>query len=408
MSAADNSSPKRRLIFYFLPIAVLAAAWGISQIIKANEPQAERRTPPPSALSVEAIRLLPGHYPVVLYSQGTVMPSITDVLTSEVGGRVTWINPSFVQGSDVYRNDVLLRVDKRDFEIALSEASATLAQAEAELLEQRALAAQAKTELKLLGGSDQPSTLALREPQLAAAVARRDAASAQLALAKLNLQRTEIKSPYQGKLSERQVEMGQSVLPGERLGKVYSVESFDVRLPLSDRQLKHLPPVLSDEIDKLTVEINAEIAGDQHQWIGELIRIEGLDQTTQQLNVIARVPEPMSQSDMPLRVNQFVQARIYAASLEQVFVIPRSALREEREVLLVDDQHRIYRQTVVLAWSDEQMAAVESGLDAGDLLITTALGSVAEGTPVSVSVNGEALPADSKRADRKSDPESIN
>ena len=83
-----------------------------------------------------------------------------------------------------------------------------------------------------------------------------------------------------------------------------------------------------------------------------------------------------------MRVGQFVNARIAGKLLDDVFVIPRAALREEREVLIKTAENTIERRAVVVAWSDDDFAAISSGLEQGESLITTPLSTVVDGTPV--------------------------
>jgi multidrug efflux pump subunit AcrA (membrane-fusion protein) len=79
----------KRLISIVLPIAVIIVAFGASKIIKANKPEPVSRTPPPNTLLVEVVRLESTDYPVIIRSQGTVQPTITNKLVPEVAGTVS-------------------------------------------------------------------------------------------------------------------------------------------------------------------------------------------------------------------------------------------------------------------------------------------------------------------------------
>lgn len=227
--------------------------------------------------------------------------------------------------------------------------------------------------------------MTLRKPQLAAASANRDAALAQVQRAELDLQRTRLLAPYDGVVSARSVDPGQFVSRGSPIGQIHAIDSVDVRLPLSSRQLTYL-----NTAGDAQVELSARVGGDVRTWAGTLNRVEGIDVATQQLNVIVRVQDPYRQtsntgSNFPLRVGQFVSARIAGKVLDEVFVIPRAALREEREVLIMTDDNKIERRAVVIAWSDDEFAAVSDGLFDNVALVTTPLSSVTDGTPVRVA-----------------------
>ncbi|MFK7992737.1 MAG: efflux RND transporter periplasmic adaptor subunit [Granulosicoccus sp.] len=381
----------RKTLKFVLPIAVIAIALLTTRIIGANKPEPRTSDSVAGMATVEATRVSMSRYPVVIRSQGTVQPTLANTLVPAVAGAVTVINDVFVIGGAFSRGDVLLQIDPRDYEIALTQAQANLAQVDAQLQEQLALADQARAEWQSMGRSGEPSELTLRVPQLAAANANRDAALAQVRQAELDLERTRVVAPYDGIVSERLVDPGQFVARGAPVGTIHSVHAVDVRLPLSNRQLTYLDlPRSALSADKPNVELKADIGASEQVWTGALIRAEGIDTATQQLNVIARISDPYTQSDQPLRVGQFVQALIEGQVLEEVFVIPRAALREEREVLIIDTNGEIQRRQVRVAWSDDLVAAIDEGLSDGELLIITPMSTVANGTPVRATIDGVA------------------
>jgi len=374
----------KRLFSIVLPIVVLLLAFGASKFIKANKPEPVSRTPVRNTLVVEVQRLQSTDYPVIIRSQGTVQPTMTNKLVPEVAGTVSSLSDSFVIGGEFSAGDTLVEIDRRDYDIALTQAKANLAQSDAQLEEQSALAESARVEWEALGRRGKPSALTLRKPQLAAANANRDAALAQVQRAELDLQRTRLQAPYDGIVSDRSVDTGQFVSRGSPIGQIHGIKSVDVRLPLSSRQLTYL-----DTSGKAQVELSATVGANTQIWIGELNRVEGLDAATQQLNVIVRVNEPYDvnatiTNNFPLRVGQYVNARIAGQVLKNVFVIPRAALREEREVLIMTDESTIERREVTVAWSDDDFAAITLGLADNDALVTTPLSSVTDGTPVNV------------------------
>lgn len=380
----------RRLISIALPVVIIAVALLAARQIKANKPQPLSRPSPVSVAAVDATRLQPTQYPVVIRSQGSIQPTLANTLVPEVAGTVVELSESFVIGGAFSKGDRLVQIDRRDYEIALTQVNANLAQANAQLQEQAALAERAAAEWTSLGRRGKPSSLTLREPQLAAATANRDAAQAQVQRAELDLQRTQVIAPYDGIVSERTVDLGQFVTRGTPIGRIHAISSVDVLLPLSSRQLTYLALPSSIDSQRMlpNVELRATIGNQVRIWTGKLIRAEGVDPATQQLNVIARIADPYKNPDSPLRIGQFVQALIAGDVLESVFVVPRSALREEREVLIINDDNEIHRRAVVVAWSDDQLVAVEEGLQAGDLLVTTPLSTVADGTPVRATIDG--------------------
>ena len=381
----------RKVLKFVLPVAVIVLALVSARVITSNKPEPQTRDTSVSLAVVDATRLSATSYPVVIRSQGTVQPTLANTLVPAVAGTVVSISDNFVAGGTFEAGDLLLQIDPQDYEIALRQARANLSQVDAQLQEELALADQARAEWRSMGRPGDPSPLTLREPQLSAAEANRDAAQAQVEQAELELERTRVIAPYNGMVSERQMDLGQFVARGAPVGSIHSVHAVDVRLPLSNRQLTYLQipsGSSSATVDKPNVELRASIGATNQLWTGSLIRAEGIDATTQQLNVIARIDNPHTQNARPLRVGQFVHALIEGQVLQNVFVIPRAALREEREVLIIDENNEIQRRQVTIAWTDDQVVAVDAGLAEGDLLVLTPMSTVSDGTPVRATIDG--------------------
>jgi len=383
------------LLKVLIPILVLIGSGFIAKSILDNRPEPRKRPQFPKMQAVDAITLSKSNYPVQIGTQGTVQPTHSATLVAEATGTVVDLSENLVLGGSFSKGDVLFRIDDRDYKIALTQANANLAQAIAALQEETARGQLAKAEWESLRPGKKAPEFTLRVPQLAAARANRDAAKAQVDRARLDLERTQFIAPFSGKVSEISVDQGQFVSRGARLGQIYSDQSVDVRLPLTSRQLTFLDIPGSGTIPQSqlpNIELTATVAGVKQTWTGKVIRAEGVDAGTQQLNVIARVDNPFAPGKAPLRIDQYVEANIAGKVLEGVFVLPRAALREDREVLLVNKDNQLERREVVVAWADEQTATVSDGLEEGSILVTTPLSTVTNGTPVRATVDGKAPP----------------
>lgn len=400
-------SPFKTVLQVLLPVLVLVGAYAVRQAVKNSAPEAQRREAPAAALAVEATTLSATDYPVVLRSQGTVRPTTENTLVSEVTGAVIELSDDFVVGGAFDAGEVLVQVDQRDYEIALTGALANVAQAGAALEEERALGTQAAADWQILGRRGSPSELTLRKPQMAAAEAALDAAEAEVERARLDLERTRIVAPYPGRVLSATVGTGQFVNRGATVGLIHAIDSLDVGLPLTSRQLEYLDlPGDGDSLpDSLapTVELETLVGRTTRTWTGRLVRAEGIDAATQQLNVVARVEQLFNSPENPLRVGQYVDARISGRLLKDVFVVPRASVRDNREVLLLDAESRIVRRPVVVAWADEDNIAIREGLADGDVLVTTPLATVADGTPVRGTVDGVEPPSPQRGGGRRGD-----
>jgi RND family efflux transporter MFP subunit len=389
---------RKKVLKIVLPIAIVAGALVAGRLIMSSKPQAQRQAPAAAPLSVEAMRLVATNYQVMVSADGTVRPRTSSTLIPQVSGRVIEVSPNFREGGFFELGDVLLRIEPRDFELALASAEAQVAQASAAMEQELALAEVVKNDWESLG--KQAPDLGLRKPQIAAARAALLSAESQLERARVDLQRTVIRAPYAGRILEQNVDIGQFVSVGTTLAKIYAVDYVEIRLPLSNSQLEfvQLPErfrddgnVTSQEGPAVTVE--AVVGRTTYTWEGRIVRAEGsIDTQSRQLYVVAQVDDPYSRGPEgrpPLRIGQFVHARIHGKLLEDVIVIPRSALREGREVLLVDENNVLRRRPVSVLWSDETRVVLDDSVAPGEILALTPMSVSAEGSPVTATVDGE-------------------
>jgi multidrug efflux pump subunit AcrA (membrane-fusion protein) len=136
-------------------------------------------------------------------------------------------------------------------------------------------------------------------------------------------------------------------------------------------------------LDSLTVSVHPTSAPDSH-WSGKLTRVTGsLDPATRTIQAVITVEEPYRDASPPARPplvrNMFVQATIAAPTPGPVLVVPASAIHQG-EVYLADDDDRLQRQPVTLAWQQGELAVVSDGLEPGDRLILDDLVPAIEGT----------------------------
>lgn len=386
----------------FLPPLILLTCGTITFWLTVLKKEPERRDPPPVTTRVDAVRLQKRDFPVILESQGTVRARTESTLIPEVSGSIVEISPAFRSGEFFEEGDVLLKIDPRDYGTALVVAEATLSQAQLRLAEEEARVEQAIRDWEKLGAGEEPGPLVLRKPQLAEAKQSAGSAEAKVEEARRDLERTQIKAPYAGRILEKRVDVGQYVTPGTVLARIYAVDYAEIRLPLSNRQLSfiNLPELYRGESatagkNRPKVTLKALFGQQEYTWKGRIVRTEGsIDTRSRQLFVVAQVKNPYgrSQADRPpLKVGMFVKAEIEGNVMKDVFTVPRSALREGRDVLLIDEENKLAKRSVEILWSDQENIVVGDSLKAGEVLCLTPLSFAAEGAPVDPQIQGEAV-----------------
>lgn len=386
-----NSTMKKRLI----PVAILVIAVVLAQIIMSNPPEAKRRGPSKTPqMTVEVNKLEPVVYQVQLNSFGTVKPRTESVLVSQASGQIRYLSDNFRDGGFFEEGEVLLKLDDRDHQADVKIAEANWLDAKQNLAEEKARAEQALTDWKRLGKKGTPNSLVLREPQLAAAKAKLLSAEAQLAKAKLALERTQIVAPYAGRVLAKKVDLGQVVSMNSQLADIYAVDFVEIRLPIKNQDLAliDLPEEFRGQQlannGAATVKFNSAL-NEQH-WIGNLVRTEGaIDEQSQQLYVVAQIQDPYAfettdGSQRPIKIGQYVSAEISGKLLSNALVIPTKSIYQGSYVYTVEEGV-LLRKDISLLWKNESEAVIKSGLSIGDRVVTTALGQVSSGTPVSIA-----------------------
>ena len=382
-----------RLIAILAPILILLVL-GVGGVIAvtAMQPEAERNEEPPAGLNVFAEPVRTVSLTLAVDTQGEVRPKHEIAISPQISGRVSYVSPEFTDGGFIQRGQVLVRVESADYELGVVRARSAVASAEQRLAREVAEADLAQRDLEDLGLTD-VSPLARREPQMAEAQASLDAARAQLREAELALTRTAVTSPFEGRVRERGVDVGQVVSPGQALGVIFATDVVEVLLPLKDEELGRLGLPLafsaSPEEPGPRVVFSATVGGEPRTWIGQVARTgAAINSQTRQINVIAELEDPFgagADNGAPMAPGLFVTARIEGDVIDNVMLAPRAALRgDDRLFVGLPDDSKLSIRTVDVVYSDREGAYLRSGVEPGELAITSPIRAAFDGMNITV------------------------
>ncbi len=352
---------------------------------KAISKPSERRLP-----NVKVLNTKTSSHTFKIVSQGTALPRTTILLISEVSGKVVSVSDKFNAGKFFQKNDLLLEIDPRDYELSLAQARLKVAQANLRLQMEEKEATVSSKEWKLLNQGE-PTGLQAREPQLAEARATLDAAKATEESALRNLDRCRIRAPFDGMVSKANVRPGQFVSAGIQLGEIFATDVSEVRLPLSTSDLSfiNLPkPNKPLNIDKAPKVILINKVGEESQeWIGSIVRSEeNVDPINRMVYVVAKVDDPYSlknNNKALLRRGTFLKATINGRTAKKIIAIPRTALRGKDRVWIAEDGKLIYRK-VKPVYLDENLAIISEGIDSNEQIIVSLLAGVIDGMGIKI------------------------
>jgi len=331
-------------------------------------------------------------FQMIVRGYGTVEPKVEVQVVPQVSGRVVSCHKDFVNGGFFKAGEPLITIDQRDYKLAVQNAEATVAASQVYLDREMAEAKVARQEWEQLNpGSKPESPLVLREPQIAEAKARLKASEAGLATAKLNLARTVISMPFDGRIASESLDVGQYLMAGQPVATVYSTEVVEIVVPLEDRDLAwfDLPTGFNDSESSSSVTgaqatVIADFAGARHSWAGQVVRAEGrIDSTSRMVNVVVQVADPfeMSNHRPPLVPGMFVEIEIKGKSLKGAIPVPRHAVHNGDEVWVARDG-RLWIQNVEIARQDKDYSYITAGLTNGAVTVISSLDAVTDGMKI--------------------------
>jgi RND family efflux transporter MFP subunit len=374
-----------------LALLVLAIAAVGAFVLVATAPSIENIPPERLLTAVRVMTALPQTTSLTVHSQGTVEPRSETELVPEVSGPVVWVSPSLVSGGFFEKDDPLLRLDPRDYEAAVARARAALARAtgeaehaSSELKRQRGLSAKNVASSSQLSNASRASTVGQ---------ASVDEARVSLEQAERDLGRCEIRAPFEGRVRNEHVDLGQFVSRGQSVAMLYATDFAEIRLPIADTQLAFLdlPSFRGDEIDGPPVTLRANFAGAEREWGGRIVRTEGeIDPKSRMVHVIARVADPYGSSNSevgmagqtPLVVGLFVRAEIEGRVAEDVIAVPRSAMRNDERILIVDADDRLRFRDVDVLRIQHDDVLIRMQLGPGERICVSPLQVVVDGMRV--------------------------
>lgn len=379
------------LILLMLAVAVSTGYW----LIK-TKPEVKKRSKKPSVPVVKVAQIKKQRYQLKIQASGSVQAHTKTTLVAEIAGKIIQVNPLFAAGSYINKGQTLLSIDPTDYLNNIEIAKAEIAQKQLALAEQMAQAKLAQQDWDLFGEKQKtPSKLAMREPYIKSAKAALKAAKLRMQQEKTKLARGTVKAPYTGRVLEHVVAIGQYVTPGTKLGQIFATDYVEVHLPLSlaDYEQLQLPEHYQGEKQPThknlpLVTFYSNTGNTRHQWHGKLVGSAAtLNENTRQISVIARIHKPFSRSKTgapPVKIGQFLQAEINAKQLSNVALIPNSAIRENREILLLNDDKIDIQPITIIATDKDKVVISMDNIPLNKPLILTPPPLATQGMKVKV------------------------
>lgn len=346
----------------FLPLFIYGAKLVVTDW-KENKPKREIRKPKVVLPRVAFVEASPSDFTPIIRTFGTSRSYYETQIASQVAGAITAVSPVFDVGQSVVEGELLLEIEAADFLIAIAQSEAALAQAEEALAEEKTLSRIAAEDW-VASGRDLTSApeYTLRKPQLEAAQAGLKSSESSLQQARLNLERTRVRAPFNALITERLASPGNIVSAGISLGRLISSEKAEVRIPLTPEQIKlaALPstaPHASANPVPLTVTSSAL---PEASWQASLVRTEpAVDPQNQVLFYIAEVEHPFRDPSQFLPLGAFLNIELSGELIPDCYPLPSTALVEDRFVWLIDEDDTLRHLSVERVFTEDEQVLLK-------------------------------------------------
>lgn len=372
------------MIKYLKPLLIIAISTVIASVLYMLGQISAEPIQEEAPMDVNVQILTPIDYQIKIKSTGTTTPITQTVLTSEVGGEVIYRSKKFSEGSSVISGEILAKIDDTDLQLQYKNALLQLASAEVQFAVQQAEAEIAQEAWEQVGKGT-AKDLTAKKPQLKQAKAALEVAKAQVQSAEKKLNKTEITAPYTGRIQNINIDLGSTIIPGQPVGSMYTSNEIEVTLSVKDSDLQFLDiPMDGRKLNpdqKSIVIIKSVYRGEMQEWAGNLERVDGvIDPMTRMIKLIANFKNNFIEETKPiLPIGLFVEAEINGKQLEDIFMIPNTALTPNDELLVLNQDDALEIRKVKVITRMKNYILVKEGMKAGERVVVSKLSIVTNG-----------------------------
>lgn len=341
--------------------------------------QAQAKQPRPG-VPIQTSTARTGDIGVYINALGTVTPVYTATITSRVDGQIT--NVAYREGQMVNKGDLLIEIDPRPYQAALTQAQGTLAKDQAVLSE-------AKIDLDRYQQAYSRNAIAKQQLDDQTQTVKQDEGTVKqdegtVATAATNLDYTRIVAPIEGRVGLRLVDPGNIVTSGATTALVVITQLQPITVIFSVAE-DYLPQIQKQLRGGVKMPVDA-FARDQTTKLatGSLLTLDNvIDQTTGTLKLKAI----FQNQDLELFPNQFVNARLLVDTQHGVVLVPTAAIQRNAQgayVYVIGSDNAATLHTVTVGTTDGNTAAVQN-VNAGDVIAVNGFDKLQNGAKVSIN-----------------------
>ena len=355
---------KTKHIFYFTLALLLAAAivYRLSQNKNSKTAAgpagggAGKGTMP--ATKVDGIVVASESFANSLSVSGSIEANEQVQIRSEISGLVTGIY--FNEGSNVSKDQLLLKINDRELQAQLSQA-----------LTKQKLAAETEYRAGELLKKE-----AISKEEYDVALADLRSLQSQTQLNRAQLAKTQIRAPFSGKIGLRTVSSGEYLTPNTAVANLVSINPVKITFSVPEKYAGQI---------KLNTEISFTVAGSNKKYTAKVYALEpSIDMTTRTLQLKAKAANPAGE----LLPGSFAKIDLPLSNVNNAILIPTEAVIPvlKGKKVFVSAQGKAKEVMVETGTRTDKSVLITSGLNVGDTVLTTGMMSLKAETPVKIKI----------------------
>jgi multidrug efflux system membrane fusion protein len=384
--AQQEGLPRRWAGLSILAILVVSGYFLVTRLGETRSPSAQASSATRPGMPVAAAPAKRGDLNRYLTAIGSVAAFNTVTVKTRVDGQI--VNVAFKEGQTVHQGDLLVEIDPRPYQAQLSQAEGQLAKDQATLLN-------AKITLARDRSLYQQGVIARQDFDNQQSVSGQSAGAvksdqANIEAAKVQLAYCRITAPITGRIGLRLVDQGNIVHAADTTGLAVITQLQPIAVDFSIPE-DNLPQVIQDmrkgqelPVDAYDRELKNRLAAGM---------LETFDSQIDQSTGTIKLKAIFQNNDYSLFPNQFVNVKLLVDTKRDTVLVPVTAIQRNPQgafVYVVKPDNTVEVRTVTVGATQGDVAAIDSGVTPGELLVTDGLDKLAAGSKVSVQVAANA------------------
>jgi len=420
------------LLRFLRVVIVLIIAIALAKFLISLKKEPEKKEIINNPVSVKVIMAKPVSKVMTVEEYGTVKPRKLVKITAEVSGRISYIHPSFIEGGEIEKGQVLIRIDQRTYKLNRQTGTVRIRQAKTDIEQLKQDIANLKNDIKLSSANlklvekELKRIKALSESQFASKnsldraeklylqakiqfqnlsnrlsltdtlmeqkINALDMANVDFQKADLALEKTSIVSDFDGFILNKSAEIGEYINPGQIMGSIYEKGNLDVDVRIPLENLRWIESFFEEgKTPKAKVTMANIDKMQPFVWDAEVVRIKAsIDETTRTLPMTLEIlkPELKLKNIFELKPGAFVKCSIIGETYKNIFVLPRYLLKRENILYTINSGHLKMKKVGILRKFEDEIY-VDNGLNSGDKIIVSPLPGALDGMELKIKQNGK-------------------